>query len=388
MQRLRHSFVVFGIVAIALTGCGSSRGKANAAAIEEVPLGARTRPAVVAVGDRLVVYGGMTPGGRKTEALDDGAVFDGATGVWEKIRPSPTDPLYLPAAVPSGDGKVLVVGTGCKVDQNPTGDIPACAPGGLEAALLDPVSRRWEQVVPPPLSLGGRLLTAAPLGEIDGGPAFLFNDVAWQWGTQERAWRKLPSPAMNARRTCFAGGSVVAVGYDDRSSARDLVAPAPGETRSNTQPSTARPASLEAEVFTAGAWQAVSRPPTAPEAPAVMGLVCAGPDVLAYPAETGKNRPFGFRFDVATRAWSQAKTPPDGVSVEQLSAWTGKEILIWTASGPFLYSPSGDAWRHVGSAGLEQPEQIIWFANQALLVYRDSGAGDLRIASFQPGEPK
>ena len=135
---------------VLVAGCGSD-GSRDAAAPQGVAPGGvvpiegfadRQAPAVAAVGDRLLVFGGQVPPptGRDTKVryLNDGVLVDPTTGAAEQLPDPPFDkPLAHPIAQRIG-GRVLVLGSECIASEPTEGNAEFCEPDTYAVATFDP----------------------------------------------------------------------------------------------------------------------------------------------------------------------------------------------------------------------------------------------------------
>jgi hypothetical protein len=100
------------------------------------PLSPRWSAATAAVDGRLLVYGGVDDG----VAVDDGALFDPASGTWDMIPSS--GGLAAGVSAAATDGMLIVLA------------------GRTTAAALDLVDGSWSWLPPPPADPSGMLISA------------------------------------------------------------------------------------------------------------------------------------------------------------------------------------------------------------------------------------
>jgi hypothetical protein len=162
----------------------------------KVPLARREGATVARVGKDLVVFGGYrplhcAPGALACPAppsIDDGAVFEPATGSWRRMAPAPRGLAGGDLVTATGDGLIMLSNR-----------------GPLRIATYDVASDLWRVFPPPPVELMGNDLLAA-----GGGYAYVADQDDSADGTKGRVqrldlatgrWDLLPPSTNNPRLT-------------------------------------------------------------------------------------------------------------------------------------------------------------------------------------------
>ena len=183
----------------------------------------RASPAMAWTGDQLFVFGGNAVPGesedvRTLEPLNDAALIDPETDEVDVVPDPPFErPLRTqPAVVAMGDD-VLVVGQACRETDS---DERACDPGAYRAALYSVPDRAWHDIrLPGQLeritngqseavgtTSDGRAVVA--LGARDGFGA-LANRELWTYSPDGDEWEQLPTTGSFVEGACLAGDAVV-----------------------------------------------------------------------------------------------------------------------------------------------------------------------------------
>lgn len=165
-------------------------------------IAARDSAGLAVVDSTVVVWGGCKPAGAQCDdgtdesvALDDGAIFDTSSGVWEQLGASPLAPGY--AITASADEGLVYLFVGMSESGQP------------EAARLDPAEGNWERLADPPLTSRKYATSVVVAGNwvVFGGVSerALADGSALDLPTLE--WTSLPSaPSPRERHTMFALG--------------------------------------------------------------------------------------------------------------------------------------------------------------------------------------
>jgi hypothetical protein len=135
-------------VALATPAAGAppatSAWRRGVTVVTDSPLPPRDAPAVVAMDDRLLVFGGgkLGEGVSVADGHRDGAILDLRTRRWHGVAPAPF-PLVAPAGIWTGK-QVVVVGTEVSCSNASGGN--ECRTGPLRAATYTPSADRWRTV--------------------------------------------------------------------------------------------------------------------------------------------------------------------------------------------------------------------------------------------------
>lgn len=204
--------------------------------LPSIPLAARTGAAVVAAGDRVVVWGGE---GEGLHEFTDGATLDVRTRTWSPV--APTRLTFRKDALALSDGTSVFVWGGVHSTQT---DSRALADG----ALYQPDTRTWRAL--PPAPLGPRV----PLGGVWSGAGYVVVGGLDSAGGSPRAdgamyspvddtWRRLPDlpEVLTRANVLWTGTDVVVVGsyvdFANRSRGLRVFAWRPGGTSWRRLPS-------------------------------------------------------------------------------------------------------------------------------------------------------
>ncbi|MCU1377138.1 MAG: hypothetical protein JWN29_121 [Acidimicrobiales bacterium] len=313
-------------------------------AMAEAPISPRMQHLSVAMGDRVLVWGGSNGDTRL-----DGAVYDAADDTWTKV---PAGPFRVGDAVGAWTGHEAIVVSGERDD--------------VVAAAYDPVANAWRTLAAPPLGNGASALNDAVwtgtelvvVGIDDPGEGGTVNQVA-VYDPATDSWRKgsLPAgPMPSFGDAVWTGTELAVVGRVNTSGTsvgnNTLQVYDPTADRWREVPwgldgvrgqmtvawtgsrlfvggghdgdVTLRDAAL-VDLAT-GMWERVPDAPVAFAGSDRFGELWTGTAVLTLDGEGA--RPVSF--DPTTRAWQVGPASPIDHRREEASwAWLGRSAVVW-----------------------------------------------------------
>lgn len=351
---------------------GACGGEPLDAAVPEVSvtLAPRDDPAVIAVGDATLVWGGVLPwddGSRPGLGewadlfLDDGAiVVEGASGT--AVPPAPfTASLNRPGAAAVGDDVVLV-GSTCAEAADTDGADFSCRPTPeLVAAAFDTTRREWRSLTPPPAAgdLGeawvwviGASDSEVVIGS-DGADA-----IGW-WAVDPATdrWRHLTDGGWETQ-ACVAGSHLVRL-TDGRVETLALDDPDAAVERSEPPPVPWSDRPYETHLTCAAGHAVVTTPSP------------AGTEVLALT----------LTLDGGLDRWTSSASPtlPYRMSVES-TVWTGEQVVVLDANGSGAnlgFTPAARTWQLLEPVGARLAEPV-WSGDAVVAWDRD------RLVRWEP----
>lgn len=273
------------------------------------PIGYRSQPATVALGDgRVLIWGG-----RRINPAS-GRIYDPATDQWEPVPAPPGEGRSDAVAVWTGR-EAFILG----------GDTPD-DPGGI---AFDPATGTWRQLPPAPVGLvnpravvvgGGVLVAGGWSGSGAEGPVSLWFDLA------SETWILVPAP-VSVMHMVVDGARVLATGPQALTRGR--------QARSGWPVVAFDPARLQ--------WERV----TAPIETEWMALAVHDGAVTAVTLE-GLNEPLRA-YEWTGRAWDKVRETKSGaspvstiqiISYPPVTVWTGELLLVGGSQGLTSYDPS------------------------------------------------
>ena len=145
--------VVFVAVVVAFASCDGGGPDSSPAPLTfrdgvatlRAPLSARGRPVVAAIGQYVVVFGGLQrAGSNHVRWLDDGAVYDLHMHTWRSMERAPFPRAPYGTIAAAGHDALIVVGTPCGVTDSEMG-AAVCRGAVTEVAVYRPATNSWSR---------------------------------------------------------------------------------------------------------------------------------------------------------------------------------------------------------------------------------------------------
>ena len=287
------------------------------------PLGMRSQPAVVALGDgRVLVWGG------RGVTADSGVLYDPATGEWEDLPPAPGPSRFSAAAVWTGQEALIWGGSTSQGSFD-------FDPGGI---AWNPTTETWRTLPSAPVGLNGARAAAFEGGVLFMGgdqhvlgspPTSLWLDLAA--GT----WTQIPAPLVVVS-TARLGDRLLATGPQALGPGRQ---PTSGWAVVAFDPATSTWAPYAAPLVTD--W---------------MALAVSDDGTVSAVTHEALNDPLraytwtGWRWDLAAESKRSAEglVTIEYVTYPPVAAWTGEQLLLGGNGGLTGWDPDREVFAFRG----------------------------------------
>ena len=328
--------------------------------VADSPLPPRDTPALVPMGNRLLVFGGghMGEGVSVVDGHRDGAILDLQSKRWRSIAPAPF-PLVAPAGVWTGK-QVVVVGTEV-VCTNEFGE-NECRTGHLRAATYTPATDRWQDLELPDDLAATETNSWTPHAARWTGREAIFSlgfgllaiDPGRGSGSTIRQETPPDTAGQCASRRFFA---LVGLGHPSIQTLR-----------------------LVPEILGPGS-SAFRTGPTFDVAAPVSALSAACTTTTAFVVSTDLSTVAGY--DVAARRWSSV-APPSGTAPcatgcqQYRVSGHGGVVDAWLPGGTraLRYATKADRWTEVAPGpGIDTSAEITWVGDLGVTTRFDPSSG-------------
>jgi hypothetical protein len=290
---------------------------------------------VSVVSHYIAVLGGTVGEGDKRIPATDGAVFDRTDGKWTAISQPPwAEPLLKPAVVSVGD-RLLVVGPPCEEASVTAGggEVGCTNPTELAAAWYDPGTNLWDRLPKSDvLQRAYAPIGVSPIGWVE--PRAYFHAVIdskpsiVSYDTTTHDWEQISTIPDIADPYCVTRQALVAIGQPD----------------SSTLPSDEFVNGIAAFVYTQADWKQLGTAPEREPNEATSTVVCANGAVAYVPWLTTGAGALSFLSDEAWQQAPPLKVPV-GARLSAAELANGGRIVVFTDGGQLhVFALEGTKW--------------------------------------------